>query len=248
MAATVISQAQPGGLLQRRLSQSQYASQFDLTGLMSTYNMTFKPSMPMADSTMSLECFDVSLPNFPNSGFAPTAIYSNAGLGLDTSFTNPYNLAQDANFMEPTLSNLSQSATWSSSSNFMGTPAPVDSDRRSSLSSMTGSPCVKTEAHSPIQPLQMFYDPSPYSSQTDDLNESSPVDSDDSGVVFSTDVDVLMKAIQAKTRPAEPKQKARSQKVRQTFGGMTAVDSQTRSNSANSQQSKIEEAIPMLDA
>ena len=141
-----------------------------------------------------------------NAVFAPNPAMSMGAnpLTLDTSFSSAYNMSMAYQNSMPVsdMSNMHHPSMWHANVDYMPVvAAPATHMRNNSLSTMSSSPIVKSEERSPVQPTHMFYEPLADASQ---LGSSSPVDSDSSPVAsFSTDVDTLMKAIQAKTKPAE---------------------------------------------
>lgn len=220
---TLLAQPSAGSLLgRRRESNTQYSP--SMAPYMPTYNMSLKSPMaqhpaqiPMShphfipiqtqpgsemDAMMDINAFSQSnmVPN--------TMAFNNSTMALDTSYTNPYNLATTFNasmpVMPPQMESLPQWQTFDSM------PMPhlnthMRSESQSSLESCP--PLIKSEdEQSPILPSQAFYSTPPYSMQAD---SSSPTGSDDSSnLTFSTDIDTLMKAIQSKgSNSSEPQQK-----------------------------------------
>ena len=202
-------------LLQRRLSQAQYDS-MNMASLMSSFNMPFRPdstaeaaaaaaslSMPFLRSThMQQQPTLNPMALAPNDMFNTGSMPDATTMNMDAAFSNPYNLAAS-------FSNTASfgSLVWPSAAHPQTTNGPQCSLlRNQSYSSTDSEPYIKTEEQ--IHPLQMFYDASAYASP----DSTSPTDSSDDSkpVVFSTDIDTLMKAIQAKSQPAEHKRTTKS--------------------------------------
>ncbi|EON65874.1 hypothetical protein W97_05116 [Coniosporium apollinis CBS 100218] len=115
--------------------------------------------------------------------------------------------------MQQTLSSMAFPATLTHAATYPGGSDMISDAaqyRRSSISMLHRSPSVKAEMHSPVQPSLLFNDPN----FVDDYKHSSSSDSE-LGITFSTDVDILMKAIQAKTAPAQARQQRPSKIVKE---------------------------------
>lgn len=84
---------------------------------------------------------------------------------------------------------------WAPSMEYVPMSAPASHMRNSSMSTFSSSPVIKSEESSPLQPLQVAYGSStvPRSFEMVDLEESR-------GSPHSTNIDVLMKAIQSKSK------------------------------------------------
>lgn len=207
--------------MQRRLSQAQSHCLMNMAGFMDSYNMNFKSSMAAPEPMLRPESMSLAEHgSFDNMSFYMSNInffcppnmasnvmpYMGGPLAIDTTFTNPYNLASPFNGTVPAMPQMDQIPTWQPSFDCASLESANNHTRNNSLSSFSSSPVIKSEGQSPIQPSQMFFDASAYSSQLD----SSPTDSDDGSLVaFSTDVDTLMKAIQAKVNPDEQQKQQR---------------------------------------
>ena len=134
------------------------------------------------------------------------AFGNNALAACSISFTNPYNLATTFNAGMPTVPHPHHMNDWSSYGGVSMAPVHVPDMRRDSIASLQSCPpLIKSEEEqSPIHPSQMFYNTPMYSSQRESSSPSGTEDGKESN--FSTDVDVLMKAIQSKHKqPAQPK-------------------------------------------
>ena len=203
--AAVLPPNSPNNLLQRRLSQGQYGP-LDIAGLMSTFNIQFRPEASAAATAMPvlysqqhhsqhMQGFEPSL--LPGGLINPSAVHASSGVGVH--FTNPYNLSsgfQGASF---------GSFTWPPllpQHGLSGNHGPLL--RSDSNGSSDSEPYIKTEGQSPVRPSQVFYDAGIYS-MTDG---GSAIESSDEGgkpVVFSTEIDTLMRAIQSQSKAPEKK-------------------------------------------
>ena len=208
--AAVLPANSPSNLLQRRLSQGQYGS-MDIAGLMSTFNIQFRPEAAAASTSMPalygqqhhpqhMQGFESSL--LPGGMINPSAVHASSGASVP--FTNPYNLS--SGFAGASFGSFG----WQTAlpmHDLTGTHAPLL--RSESNGSSDSEPYIKTEGHSPVRPSQVFYDAGFYS-MTDG---GSAVESSDEGgkpVVFSTEIDTLMRAIQSQSDTPEKKHSVKS--------------------------------------
>ena len=203
--ADVLPATKPSMLLQRRLSQAQF-NQMEMANLMSQYSVAFRPDA----SAIQLPCFQSQeqprMPVNPQS-IAPSDLLNNNAPNEFTSMNvdNYPNLYMgNSGFNNATFGNLTFPAQIVTNPQAMSQhqqqPVMI---RNESYSSVTSSePYIKSEDQSPINPSQVFFDASQYASSpesqppSDASEESKPV-------VFSTDIDTLMRAIQSKSQPHE---------------------------------------------
>lgn len=180
-----------------------------MAAFMNSYNMTFRPdlhasSLPVSYSEASHDQSAVSnAASFSMDSFInPNIFQDQVSLSLDTSFSNPYDLSNSFNHSSLPMS-------WSNNVDPPNTTCQPQPTHVHSFGSLENVPYIKTEEQSQIQPSQVFYDAPAYSPAESD----SPTSSDDSSSInFATDIDTLMKAIQAKSKPAEQRQKQQDQK------------------------------------
>ena len=212
--AAVLPASSPGNLLQRRLSQAQYNS-MEMAGLLSNFRMpdaaaaaaAVSMSMPFLHSQQHQQ-LAVNAPSMaPSDLMHPSSVYNNLPMSMDSSFTNPYNLA--ASFHGGSFGSLS----WPVAPAVQTISAPHSSLLRNENHIRDGNKTyIKSEDPSPIQPSQLFYDANAYSSPE---GTASPEDSSDESkaIVFSTEIDKLMRQIQSKSRPVEQRQKGKDKPV-----------------------------------
>ena len=196
----------PSSLLQRRLSQAQYNS-MDMAGLMTGFNMTFRPDaatpmpqpMPLLQNTQEQPTFAMPPPSFaPSELYNPIAMPDVQAFDMDSKYADPYSLGCSLNggtfgsFGWPMLPNVQQPSVI----------VPSSMTRNTSYSSTDSEPYIKSEEQSPINPSQLYYDATTYTSTPETL---SAVESSDESkpAIFSTDIDTLMRAIQAKSESTE---------------------------------------------
>ena len=214
--AAVLPANHSSALLQRRLSQIQYNS-VDTSGMMSNFNTAFRPYDAAAFAAASASASLPLLRNMqrqnmamyppsmaPSDMFLPSSLPEAPMLGVaDTSFADAYTMA--GTFGGPSFGTFG----WPMESNMMHSYAPQGHVSRDlSYSSSDSDTYIKSEEHSPIHPSQLHHHSNLYT-MTPEC--TSPLDSSDDSkpTVFATDIDTLMKAIQAKTEPAEQRQRAR---------------------------------------
>ncbi|SMY27003.1 unnamed protein product [Zymoseptoria tritici ST99CH_1A5] len=209
----------PSQLLQRRLSQAQY-NHIEVAGMMSSFNMAFRADEAAAQMIMpffqqeqqqkfgmSVQCHSI----------APTDIFNDSptsqdmhSLPMETGFSTDYNfgLTNNASF---------GNMTWATPT--MGRPTPhfYQSHMRSdsygsdnSSTSYTSSASSGSETYikmeEPLQPQSLF-DAESYTSSSDSAPGSDELE--EKPVVFSTDIDTLMRAIQSKNGDSQPEQQIR---------------------------------------
>lgn len=202
--AAVLPPKSPSSLLQRRLSQAQYSS-IEMAGLMSTFNMSFRPDAAAANLPQTYSFSNHQQNQVPNKAqpmapsdlVNPLAVQSHPSANLDGSFSMPYGLG--AGFTGGSFGSLS----WPPAPlgrPFSGQPGLLM--RNQSSSSTESEPYIKLEEDSQVQPCQVLYDASAYSTSP---GSASPMDSSDESrpSVSATDIDTLMKAIQSKDRSTD---------------------------------------------
>jgi hypothetical protein len=130
------------------------------------------------------------MPVFQNPQGATTVPFQPGLYAFDNMSVNPYSIQQPFNVpYQPTLP---QTNSYNPTSSNQGLPLVREARNTLPMPHMTS---VKSENQSPVQPSQIF---SP-------LEGGDPQSLDpESAVNFSTDVDTLMKAIQAKSKPQRP--------------------------------------------
>jgi len=113
---------------------------------------------------------------------------------------NPYSVQQPFNMTYP--NSMAHAATYPGTTEISSSLTnPVEA--RNTYPIMNRSPTIKAETHSPVQPSQIFPEPS----YIEDYRSASAGETE-TGITFSTDVDTLMKAIQAKSRPTQSPEQA----------------------------------------
>ncbi|KAK4622000.1 Asparagine-rich zinc finger protein AZF1 [Fulvia fulva] len=185
----------------------------DVAGVMSSFNMAFRPDTSVMLSYMQSQEQEGTTMHAPS--IAPSELLNtqmnadlSVGLGMDPSYANVY--AMNPGYNNATFGNLvAWPAPINTNFNAMPRPAMMQTDSYSSLDS--NETYIKIEDDSPAHPSQVFYNANAYASSpasrtgTDEPEETKPT-------VFATDIDTLMRAIQTKTGSAtEQRQKDQPQ-------------------------------------
>jgi hypothetical protein len=137
---------------------------------------------------------DINLPIFTNNGLTTSVPYQPGAFAFDPVSANPYNM-QQASYYSP---NMPHAMSYAASPNVQSLPTVRDARN-------VFNPMVKSESTSPVQSNPMYND----SSYAAECKRSTSEPTEGSGINFATDVDTLMRAIQAKEadspQPLEPK-------------------------------------------
>ncbi|KAK4548507.1 hypothetical protein LTR36_009417 [Oleoguttula mirabilis] len=145
----------------------------------------------------------------PSDLFNQISIPEAAALGLDTTFVDPYTMG--VGLGGPTFGSFGWSMPMAPSLQLNYAPQ-TSMLRNHSLSSTDSEPFIKSEGHSPVNPSQLYYDANAYTTSPDSMSTADSSE-ESKPAVFATDIDTLMRAIQAKTKPAQQRQKERSRPV-----------------------------------
>jgi hypothetical protein len=133
---------------------------------------------------------DMSMPLYSSNGLATTVPYQPGAFAYDTTSVNPYTMQQPSYYS----SSIPHPVSYPPSADVQQLPTVRDSRN-------LFNPLVKSESTSPLQSNPIYGD----ASYPADGKRSNSVPTEGTAVHFSTDVDTLMKAIQAKqTNPPEP--------------------------------------------
>jgi hypothetical protein len=165
------------------------------TGVNASSLRTFQPTTTQ---------MDMSLPLFSANALATSVPYPSGGTFAYDSSVNPYNMQQST--MQPTYP-MNYSSTLSTAVSFAGR---VEHQSISSLPearhafALDANHMVKSESASPARSSPIFNN----ASYTSECKRSSSEPTDPSNINFATDVDTLMKAIQAKQTTSPQKQEA----------------------------------------
>ncbi|KAF2768405.1 hypothetical protein EJ03DRAFT_328252 [Teratosphaeria nubilosa] len=209
MAAALPLSYGNSSIFQRRLSQihTQAYSPTDMANMMSSLGMSFRPEDGSASSEQSFlphtnqstyglhmaHQMGVNASTLMPNDMMVTSMAEAAGLGFGAMYQ------QNGNHLLGSFGNATfGSLGWSDSSTLaqpIQQPMPLMQDE--TYGSLSSEPCIKAEEASPVIAPQMYYDGtatfrSSPESTLDSSGENKPP-------VFSTDIDVLMRAIQSKS-------------------------------------------------
>ena len=218
------------GLWQHRTDQAIHIPNMNMSGLVPPYDSpTRTATNPPASRTYqpTSSHMDMHMPLFSTHTMTTSVPYQPGAFAFDSLSVNPYNMQQA--FPVSYAPNISQSVSYTASAEIQ--PLPTVREARNAFA-VDRTPPVKSEGSSPIQPSQMFTE-TPYNG---DFKRSSSEPQEASGISFSTDVDTLMRAIQAKQKPTP--QRPEPPKVR------GFQDTHTQSKTNTEQPPQEEEAKP----
>jgi hypothetical protein len=192
------------GLWHRRTEPSFHISDIHFTGMMPSYNSqrTANVTSSIRNYPPSTTHMDISLPLF-SANVLPTSVpYQSAGTFAYDTPVNTYNI-QQSNMLQnypmsyPTSMSPSVSYAGQTDSQLL----PTVREARNAFA-LDGTHLVKSESASPVHSNPMFNN----AAYTAECKRSTSEPVEMSGINFATDVDTLMKAIQAKqtTSSLEP--------------------------------------------
>ena len=235
--AAVLSPIQSDGMLQRRYNQAeQYPSAMNM-GFVPQYGIPHGAGPSMMDPSQAYNVPRQFHPAINNQQIPmnlnhdiyhsqPTPgvnFYSHSthvmppapaeSLALDTSFAQGFSNPMNFNGSMSALPlQIDHNSGWPSHVNYMPMSAPASGMRTSSMSAFSSSPIIKSEEeHSPVQAQRMFYDASGFATSQPDVSSFDALELE--GTNYSTDVDVLMKAIQSKGADEQTQQVCRDHQV-----------------------------------
>ena len=166
------------------MNMSDFASSYEAPHRQPTHAPSSRPFQP-ATSHMDMH----TLPIFSTQSMTTTVPYQSGVFAYDSLATNPYNMQQAFSVHYPTT--MAQSISYAGTSGIQ--PLPAVRTARNGFAAVR-PPVVKSESTSPVQSHHTFTDPS----YGGDYKRSTSEPSENANINFATDVDTLMKAIQAK--------------------------------------------------
>jgi hypothetical protein len=125
---------------------------------------------------------DINLPLFSTNGLTTSVAYQSRAFAFDSVSVNPYNM-QQASYYSP---NMPHSMSYTAAPDMQ--PLSTVRDVRNVF-----NPMVKSESTSPVQSNPIYNN-----SYAAECKRSTSEPAESGGVNFATDVDTLMRAIQAK--------------------------------------------------
>ncbi|KAK1088542.1 DNA-binding transcription factor [Friedmanniomyces endolithicus] len=209
--AMVMGPRHPGDLLRRRLSQPHYYNPLDTTDLLSHFNMPFHPevaAIPMpVPYLQDQRSHQHIVPHYNQ--LAPSQLYNNAFM-QDMALADGAALAESYNISETLLGARFGCLSWPAVTILPPSLSPrstvIGNDNHNSTNH---EPYIKSEDMSPVIPFSVLGEvgiikSSPDSSRYSDSSEEAK------HAAFSTDIDVLMRAIQAQSQSTDPRQRETS--------------------------------------
>ncbi|KAJ4354001.1 DNA-binding transcription factor [Didymosphaeria variabile] len=178
------------------MNMSDFASSYD-----DTHRSVTNPPVSRPFQTTSSQLSMHGLPMFSAQPMTSSVPYQSGAFAFDSmTTTNPYNIQQAYPINYATA--MTQNVSYHGTSDIQ--PMPLVRTARNGFASL-GSPGVKSETSSPVQSHHGMTD----MSYSQDYKRSTSEPSEGSGGNFATDVDTLMKAIQAKQSTASNRDPAK---------------------------------------
>jgi hypothetical protein len=183
-------------LWHRRTEPSFHISDIHFTGMMPSYNTqrTVNGNTSLRGFPPSTAHMDISLPLFTSNVLATSVPYQSAGSFAYDASVNPYNMQQSSMSQSYPMNypaSMSPPISYAGSAESQSLPAVRDAR---SAYALDGTHVVKSESTSPVQSNPMFNN----TAYAMDCKRSTSEPVEISSINFATDVDTLMKAIQAK--------------------------------------------------
>jgi hypothetical protein len=232
-------------LWHRRPEHSLHISDMHFTGMMPPYHpqRTTTTTSSMRGLPSTTTHMEISMPLFSANVLATSVPYPSGGVYAYDS-VNPYNMQQNSiphNSMSQSYSmnyapNMSPAVSFAEAA----APRPLSTVREVQPAfAMDGSHVVKSESASPVQSQSAYND----ASYAPECKRSGSEPTDTTGINFATDVDTLMKAIQAKQTASPQQQEAPKVSLHRSSFGVTCADSCAAPGAKG--HPEAEEEVPM---
>lgn len=181
-----------GDFWQQRSQHTYHMPNMSLPGLMSPFEPQRSVTNPPPPRTyhQTTSTVEMSLPLFSTNGLTSSVPYHSGGFAFDPVPVNPYNMQQA--YPMGYMADVPQNVSYARSS--LVQQMPVHQEPRPTFSTDS-----KSATASPLQSSPSFHG----SSYGAELERSHSEPTEGTGINFATDVDTLMKAIQAK-QPESP--------------------------------------------
>lgn len=166
------------------MNVSDFASSYEAPHRQPTHAPSSRSFQP-ATSHMDMH----TLPIFSTQSMTTTVPYQSGVFAYDSLATNPYNMQQAFSVNYPTT--MAQNIPYAGTSTIQ--PLPASRTARNGFAAVR-PPVVKSESTSPVQSHHTFTE----TSYGGEYKRSTSEPSENTNINFATDVDTLMKAIQAK--------------------------------------------------
>ena len=179
------------GLWQDRRETPAHIPNMHLTNMMPSYDASRSTSnAPVSRSYQPTSShMDISMPLYSANGLPTSVPYQSGAFAYDPTPVNSYSMQQPSYYQ----SNIQHPVSYAPTSDVQ--QLPTVRDARNVFNNM-----VKSESTSPVQSNPM-YNSTTYSA---DLKRSTSEPTEGSSASFATDVDTLMRAIQAKQTTSPP--------------------------------------------
>jgi hypothetical protein len=183
-----------GDFWQQRNQHTYHMPNMSLPGLMSPFepqrSVNNPPPLPPRTFHQTTSTVEMSLPLFSTNGLTSSVPYQSGAFAFDPIPVNPYNIQQT--YPMGYMADVPQNVSYARSSLVQQMPAHQEGRPTFPVDSKSVTP-------SPLQSSPSF----PGSSYGAGLERSRSEPTEGTGINFATDVDTLMKAIQAK-QPDSP--------------------------------------------
>ncbi|KAF1851143.1 uncharacterized protein K460DRAFT_28466 [Cucurbitaria berberidis CBS 394.84] len=176
-------------LWQQRREPPTHYSTMHLAGLMPSYDASRGVTAPPVSRNFqpTTTHMDINMPLFSTNGLTTSVPFQSGAFAFDPISTNPYNMQQPSFYTSNNLHNVSYAR--------VPEVQPLPAVQGAGNTFMVDRiPIVKCESSSPVQSNPLFN----HTSYATECKRSSSEPSERSSINFVTDVDTLMKAIQAK--------------------------------------------------
>lgn len=212
--AAVVAQQHAAGLWHRRPEHSFHVPDLHYTGMMTSYNdqRTAMDAPSLRSYQPPTSQMELGLPLFSANALATSVPYQSSSTFAYESSVNPYNMQQNG---LPQSYGLNYSSSMQSTASYAGRsepqPLPTVHDTRHAFS-LGGNHMVKSESASPAQSSPVYNEVN----YATNCKRSSSEPAESININFATDVDTLMKAIQAKQTASPSKKESSKVSMRQT--------------------------------
>ena len=198
MAAVIAPQH--AGLWHRRPEQAIHIPNMNMPGMVPSYDtssrtVTNPPTSRAFQATTTP--MDINMPMFQTHTLTTSVPYQSGAFAFDSVSVNPYNMPQAFPMSYPPSQTLP--VTYASNADIQQLPTVRDARNGYSLER---TPPVKSENSSPVQAISVYE-----TAYGEDYKQHAGSESGDaaSNINFATDVDTLMRAIQAKQKSGPPR-------------------------------------------
>lgn len=202
-----VAMPQHNNLLQRRSTQAMHIPNMNVSAMMPGFDGLSRPTQNPPVTRAFHANLDLAMPVFQNTPITTSVPFQTGSYAFDSMSVSPYNMQQPFNIGFQTT--LTHAATFPGAGEVPSSLSQMRDARNSFQHQMNRSPSVKAEGDSPMQPAQIFNQPNYHEEYKQGLTLKTDTNESANGAVFNTDVDTLMKAIQAKSKPQRQQQSSK---------------------------------------